>query len=62
MTCKYCKGTGTIPAGYNYLAHECPDCGDDEKVLVSVCCGSEQVKPYNCSTCGEITEFREEEG
>ena len=54
--CKHCK-CGTIPAGWNYLAHDCPDCdGTGYEIEVSECCGAEFEDDSDiCPECKEHT-------
>lgn len=68
MSCKWCAGTGVIPAGYNYLAHDCPDCeGTGEEIVIKDCteCGeefrAESEEDITCQTCIEKEE-KEDEG
>ena len=60
MSCKWCNGTGTIPAGWNYLAHKCTDCdGTGEEMEWDYCyeCNEEFMKRCTWQdTCEECME------
>ena len=63
--CKYCRGTGRQEAGWNYLAHDCPDCyGTGEEIEMEECleCGEEYEKRCTWQdTCEECMEKKGEE-
>ena len=65
--CPYCNN-GTISAGYNYLAHKCPDCNgtgyiEEEGIDYWVCeiCGKEFDHELDDGICDDCKEKLEEE-
>jgi len=59
MICPHCNGSGTIPKGYSYLAHRCPDCeGLGE---LSACEDCSVQLPGDQTLCHECEEVRDQE-